>query len=115
MMKISVMIWLKVWTLAVEMIVSVSIESEWMMTFLRKGCLVIQISAALPGCNSGNAIGLWFDILPLISSSVYTLIVDSWYAAFFEVSNSGGGSSCCSFSANFLLDWILYNYLNGWL
>ena len=69
-MKIYVMISGYVWKLAVEMMVSAPIESEWMMTLSWEGCLDIRISAVLTACSSGNIIGLWFRILHLIYLSV---------------------------------------------
>ena len=44
--------------------------SDWMMTVTLMSCLIMHISAALTACSSANMIGVWFGILPLISSSV---------------------------------------------
>jgi len=51
------------------MMVSAPIEFEWMMTLSWIYCHDIHISAALTACRSANVIGVWFGILPLISSS----------------------------------------------
>ena len=51
------------------MMVRAPIESEWMTTLPRIVCLDIHISTALTACSSAKVIGMWFEILPLISSS----------------------------------------------
>jgi len=58
-----------VWKLAVVVMISGPIESEWMMIILWMVCLNIRIGAALTVCSSAKVIGVWFGILPLISSS----------------------------------------------
>jgi len=53
----------------VVMMVSAPIESEWMMTLSWIVGLDIHISAALTVCSSAKMMGVWFGIVPFISSS----------------------------------------------
>ena len=73
------------------MMVSAPIESGWMMTLSWIVCLDIHISAALTACSSAKVIGVWFGILPLISS-------------FFFFDEAGPGCSSVSLGAGVGVD-----------
>ena len=99
--------------LAAVIMVSSPIESEWMMTLSWIVCLDIQISAALTACSSANMIGVWFEIMSLISSSVslmkHAVIPFIWElgSVWIEVGKYGSFCYCCSFRTTFLPDGVL--------
>jgi len=115
----------------VVMMVRVPIEFEWMIMFTWIDCHDIHISAALSAWNSASVIGVWFgnsasDFFGCFCNETSTgcgfvclglsvsVDVDGWCAAFIKVDNSGRDYYCCAFRVNYLLDGVLYNYLNLW-
>jgi len=97
--------------LPVMMMFSAPIKSEWMMTLSWIYCLVIHIRAALTACYSANLIGVWFGLLPIISSS-FSLMKHAQSVvpfAFIQVGNSSNGFYSSAFRVNFILGGGLYN------